>query len=39
VRQQQPSGFGKGHRAWPARPLEQALPDDPLEHRDLLADR
>ena len=38
VAQQELTGLGEGHRSRPTRAVEQALADDPLEGRDLLAD-
>ena len=39
VAQQQLAGLGQRDRARAARPLDEPLADDPLERRDLLADR
>ena len=39
VAEEQPSRLGERNRARAARPLDQPLADDPLERRDLLADR
>ena len=38
VTQQDGAGLGERDGTWPARPLDQAQPDDPLERRDLLRD-
>ena len=37
--EQQLTGLGQGDGPWAARPLDQLLADDPLQGRDLLADR
>ena len=39
VPEQQPAGLGQRDRPRAAGPLDQLLADDPLERRDLLADR
>ena len=39
VTEQDPARLGQRHRARPAGTLDQALADDALEGRDLLADR
>ena len=39
VAQEQLARLGQGDRPRPARPLDELLADDPLERRDLLADR
>ncbi len=39
VAEQQPAGLGQRDRPRAARALDQLLADDPLERRDLLADR
>ena len=36
--EQDPTGLGQRHRPRPSGPLDEALADDPLERRDLLAD-
>ena len=38
VPEQDPAGLGERHRPRPSGPLDEALADDPLERRDLLAD-
>ena len=37
--EEQLAGFGQRDRPRPAGPLDELLADDPLERRDLLADR
>jgi hypothetical protein len=39
VAEQELARLGQRDGAWPAGPVDQRLADDPLEHRDLLADR
>ena len=39
VAEQELAGLGQRHAPRPARALDELLPDDPLERRDLLADR
>ena len=39
VAEQEEPGLGRLHAARPAGTVEEPLPDDPLELRDLLADR
>ena len=39
VPEQQLAGGGQGDAAWAAGPVDEPLPDDALELRDLLADR
>ncbi len=38
VAEQEEPGLGRLHAPWPAGTVEEPLPDDPLELRDLLAD-
>ena len=39
VREQEPTGLRERHGAGAAGPFHEPLPDDSLQHRDLLADR